>query len=92
MIIAEANSGSIKVDGAVLTALRGIKFDHQRGTVQIGDAVISATVLVTGGTTGASGQTTIGPNTKLKTPGTGVEVGEGCGIHMVGGASIKQVG
>jgi hypothetical protein len=46
IIIAEAQSGQIKLDKPVLIALRGIKFDHQHGTVTIGGKTISAEVLV----------------------------------------------
>jgi len=46
IIIAEAQSGQIKLDKTVLIALRGIKFDHQHGTVTIGGKTISAEVLV----------------------------------------------
>ncbi len=46
IIIAEAQSGQIKLDKTVLVALRGIKFDHQHGTVTIAGKTISAEVLV----------------------------------------------
>ena len=46
IIIAEAQSGQIKLDKAVLVALRGIKFDHQHGTVTIGGKTISAELLI----------------------------------------------
>jgi hypothetical protein len=90
VIIAEAQAGAIKVDGATLTALRGIKFDHQHGTVTIGNATISAAVLVTGGSQSATGQTTIGGNTTLASKGTRIDLGTGASITMTGGASIKQ--
>jgi hypothetical protein len=90
IILAEAKTGSIKVDGATLTALRGIKFDHQHGTVTIGDTTISAAVLVTGGSAGATGKTTLGGNTTLATKGTKIEIGKGAFIEMTGGAKIEQ--
>jgi hypothetical protein len=90
VIIAEAKAGTISVDGATLTALRGIKFDHQHGTVTIGNATVSAAVLVTGGSADATGETTIGGNTTLASQGTKIEVGSGASIKMTGGASIKQ--
>ena len=46
IIIAEAQSGQIKLDKTVLVALRGIKFDHQHGTVTIAGKTISAEALV----------------------------------------------
>lgn len=90
VIIADAARGEIKVDGGALNALNGIKFDHQHGRVSISNATVSADVLVTGGSSGASGQTNIGGNTVLKSAGTSIEVGHGASIIMTGGASIKQ--
>lgn len=46
LIIAEAQSGQIKLDKSVLVVLRGIKFDHQHGTVTIGGKTISAELLI----------------------------------------------
>ena len=90
VIDANASTGSISVDGSLLDALRGIRFDHARGKVTIGNSVISAPVLVTGGSAGATGQTVVGGNTRLKSQGTEIKVGKGAGIKMTGGASIKQ--
>ena len=53
VIIGKAAIGAINVNGAVLSALKGIKFDHQHGTVEIGNSVVSSDVLVTGGGPGA---------------------------------------
>ena len=46
LIIAEAQSGQIKLDKSVLVVLRGIKFDHQHGAVTIGGKTISAELLI----------------------------------------------
>lgn len=46
-IIAEAASGSIKLNVAVLSALTGITFDHQRGQINITGATISSDTLIT---------------------------------------------
>ena len=46
LIIAEAQSGQIKLDKSVLVVLRGIKFDHQHGTVTLGGKQISAALLL----------------------------------------------
>jgi hypothetical protein len=72
-IIGEAQSGSIKIDGATMTALRGIKFDHQHGMIFIGNTTISAGTLVTGGSAGSTGKTTVGERTTLATKGTKIE-------------------
>jgi hypothetical protein len=90
VILADANSGSIKLDAATLQALNGIKFDHQHGEVHIRGSRISSKVLVTGGGAGATGKTVISENTSLRSQGTSIEIGSGCSIVMTGSASIKQ--
>jgi hypothetical protein len=90
VIIAEADGGTLSIDGATLAALKGIRFDHQHGRVAIGDSVLLANVLVTGGSLGATGETEITGNTSLRSRGTKVEVGRGASIVMTGGASMKQ--
>lgn len=90
VIIAEAATGRIIVDGAAISALRGVKFDHQHGQVTIGNTQVSAQVLITGGSAGATGKTHIGGNTSLRSQGTSIEVGQGASIVMTGGASIRQ--
>lgn len=83
-----AGTGAIAIDGAVITALRSARFDHQHGTVQIGNTVISAPVLETGGT--GSGRTTIAGNTELRSGGTSIQIGNGASIVITGSAGIKQ--
>ena len=90
VIDAHAGTGSIRVDGAVLSALRGIRFDHAKGTIHIGDATVQAPVLVTGGQGGANGKTRIEGNTRLKSDGTEIDVGKGAKIEMTGNAEIEQ--
>ena len=90
VIDANADKGSIDVDGTLLEALRGIRFDHAHGTVNIAGSTLKAQVLVTGGSSGSTGQTTIGENTEMRSHGTSIQVGKGCSIVMTGGASIKQ--
>lgn len=90
VIDANAGSGSINVDNSLLEALRGIKFDHAQGLVTIGNSTVEAPILVTGGGQGATGKTTISENTELKSKGTSIQVGKGCGIHISGNANIKQ--
>jgi hypothetical protein len=90
VIIAEADAGSIQVQKAILTALKGIKFDHQHGRIDIGDSTIAADVLITRGSAGATGETIIGGNTELKSKGTAIKIGDGASIKITGGARIKQ--
>ncbi len=90
VIDAHADHGSINIDGGLLEALRGIRFDHAHGIVNIAGATLKSQVLVTGGSADSTGQTTIGGNTQLNSQGTSIQVGEGCSIVMTGGASIKQ--
>ncbi len=90
VIDANAGQGNITIDGGLLKALRGIRFDHAQGIVNIAGATIKSQVLVTGGTAGSTGQTVIGENTEMKSQGTSIQLGKGCSIVMTGGASIKQ--
>lgn len=83
-----AGSGSIGIDGALITAFRSARFDHQHGRIHIGNAVVRAPVLQTGGT--GSGQTVIGGNTELRSQGTSIQIGQGAGIIITGNAGIKQ--
>jgi hypothetical protein len=90
VIDAAAGTGNISIDGGLLEAIRGIRFDHAHGTVNIAGTTIKSQVLVTGGSASASGKTVIGGNTEMKSQGTSIQLGEGCSIVMTGGASIKQ--
>ena len=83
-----AGTGSIAIDGALITALRSARFDHQHGRIHIGNAVVSAPFLETGGT--GTGQTVIGGNTELRSSGTSIKIGQGAGIVITGNANIKQ--
>ncbi len=83
-----AGSGSIAIDGSVITALREARFDHQSGKVTIGNSLVNAPLLQTGGT--GSGQTVIGGNTELKSAGTSIKVGHGASIVITGNAGVKQ--
>lgn len=86
-IEALAGTGAIKIDGAVIYAMRSARFDHQDGTVTIGKAKISAKSVSIGSNSG-SGRTDIGGDTSLNGGGAGVEVGKGASIVLTGGASI----
>jgi len=90
VIDACAKRGAINIEGVLLEALRGIRFDHSNGTVTISGTTMKAQVLVTGGGLGASGTTVIGENTEMRSNGTSIKLGKGCSIKMTGNASIKQ--
>jgi hypothetical protein len=83
-----AGSGSISIDGALIAALRSARFDHQNGQVRIGNALVYAPMLQTGGT--GSGTTDIAGNTELRSAGTSIKVGGGASIKITGNAGIKQ--
>lgn len=87
---ANAGSGAIDIDSSLLTAIRGARFDHAHGTINISNSTVQAPVLVTGGSAGATGQTVIGGNTSLKSQGTEIKIGTGASIKISGNASIKQ--
>lgn len=90
VIDANASSGAIAVDGALLEAVRGICFDHSHGKVTIRESILAAAVIVTGGSACSSGQTSIGGHTELHSKGTSIKVEKGASIKMSGGANIKQ--
>lgn len=83
-----AGSGEISINMAVIEAVRMARFDHQDGKVHIGNSVVSAPVLITGGS--GRGQTVISGGSELRSAGTGISVGQGASIVMTGNASIKQ--
>ena len=89
-LVAEADRGSIVIDGTLLSALRGIQFDHQHGLVTIGNSTLSAAVLITGGSPGASGETHILGNTVMQSRGTRMSIGPTASARITGGASIRQ--
>ncbi len=90
VIVAEAKTGKIAINQAIITALNGVKFDHQHGQITIGNAVVAAKVLVTGGGATATGTTKIEGNTSLRSAGTRINVGQGAGITITGNAKITQ--
>lgn len=83
-----AGSGSISVDGSLLGALRSARFDHQDGRIRIGNTLIVAPMLQTGGS--GHGSTEISGNTELRSAGTSIKVGSGASIKITGNAGIKQ--
>jgi hypothetical protein len=90
VILVNAKNGSVKIDGGTITALKGIKFNHQHGTVTMGDATVRSEVLVTGGSAGATGTTNVLGNTILQSKGTSIEIGGGASIVITGDAQIIQ--
>ena len=89
VIDAAAGSGSIEVDKALLTALRGIQFDHQAGMVLIEGSMLEAPFLVTGGGAGATGKTKI-KGSNLKSEHTEIKMNDASSITMTGGSRIIQ--
>jgi hypothetical protein len=87
VIDAHAGTGSIDVDQSFLNALRGIRFDHQNGYVNISGSRIHAPLLQTGGT--GNGQTEISGSV-LKSRGTQIDVGKNAQIKITGNAQIRQ--
>ena len=90
IILLAAGTGAITIDGATISALRSATFDHQHGLVRIGNTTVTAPVLTTGGSAGASGQTQIGGNTRLQSQGTTIDIGTGAQIVITGNAKIVQ--
>lgn len=87
VIDAQAGTGSISVDSTFLEALRGIRFDHQNGSVTIAGSRVHAPILRTGGT--GNGQTVI-TDSVLKSQGTQIDIGKGASIQITGNARIDQ--
>src|SRR3989344_6474614 len=73
IIDAQAGQGSIEVDNSFLEAIRGIRFDHQDGSVSIDKSRIKAPILETGGTGRCQTQIT---ESVLKSKGTQVSDGK----------------
>lgn len=88
VLLVNAANGSVNIDGATITALRGIKFNHEHGTVTMGDTTVRSDVLVTGGSVGATGTTNVLGNTALQSRGTSIEIGNGASIVITGDAQI----
>lgn len=83
------NNGSVEIDGGFLEALRGIRFDHNSGTVNIAGTTLKSEIIVTGGSKDSTGKTTIS-NTQMSTKGTSISVNGNAKIVISGNASIKQ--
>ena len=85
---ADAGTGTISIDNALITAIQTAVFDHDQGTVTISNTKISAPKLITGGNSNATGETIIEDST-LESRGTKI-TGKGYKIKMTGGARIEQ--
>lgn len=88
VIEALAGSGSISVDGSLISALRSVQFDHQNGKMRIGNSVVVAPFLQIGG---SGPRWTYRHNRRYRITGggAGISIGEGAGIVITGGAGIK---
>ena len=89
VIDAHAADGSINIDGALLNAMRGMRFDHANGTVTVSGSVLSAPVLVTGGQPRATGATII-KGSSMRSARTSIEMNEHSSIKMTGASRIIQ--
>ncbi len=83
-----AGSGEIAIDGVIIEVFKSANFDHQSGLITVGNTVVSAATIQTGGT--GNGKTILGGNTQLKSQGTSIEIGGGASIIINGNASIRQ--
>ena len=84
-----AGTGSVKLNNAIVNAIKSAGFNHADGTITIDGSTISAPRLVTGGGDGATGTTKIS-GSKLKSRGTEIDVGSNASIEITGNASIEQ--
>lgn len=85
-----ANTGEISIDGGLIEAIRGVRFNHDNGFVSIKNTTIQSNVLVTGGNSNSTGKTVISNQTEMKSKGTSISIGKGCSIIISGNAQIKQ--
>ncbi len=85
---ANAGTGTIGIDKALITAMRSAKFNHANGKVTIDNSIISAPRLRTGGEKGAKGKTII-EDSDLRSKGTRI-TGKGYRIEITGDANIDQ--
>ena len=85
---ANAGTGSIGIDRALITAIRSAKFNHANGKVTINNSTVSAPRLRTGGDKGAKGKTII-EDSDLRSKGTRIS-GKGYRIEISGDAHIDQ--
>ncbi len=89
IIEANAKTGSIEIDNAIITAITSATFNHSDGTVTINDSTIVAPILKIGGFNGASGTTDIkAPDLRAK--GSAIKGGKKTGIKIKGNAGIRM--
>jgi hypothetical protein len=92
-ILIMANAGTIDIQGAEITALRSVDFDHMQGVIRASDfAVRSAGVISVGGADNATGSTHLEggkSGSSLRTRGAGIDMGSGTSIKITGNAGIK---
>lgn len=89
VIDANAGTGELNIDGGLLTALKGIRFDHAQGIVIVNDVKVEAPIIQYGGNSVSAGRTTI-TNTQSNTPGTSIKVGGNAKIEITRNAKITQ--
>ena len=90
VIDANAGSGILNIDKALLEAVRGIRLDHAHGQVVMNNTTLKSQVIQTGGSEYSTGTTNLLGGTTLKTDGTEISIGHGASITLSGGAKITQ--
>ena len=86
---ARANDDSIEMYNTTINALGGATFDHEKGTISIGGSMITAQVLVIGGSGNSSGETTIGGNTEVGSENARMRTTGNAQVKIKGNASIR---
>ncbi len=87
VIDAQAKDGTLAVDGSLLTAMRGIRFDHGDGYVSIKNSVLRAPRISLGG---AGKGETILSESDSHAEGSSISLGPGAGIKISGNGNIQQ--
>ena len=84
-----AGTGRIAIDRAVIVALRSARFDHQDGTIHIGNSTVEAPTIIIGGGERGAGHTRVDGTSSLRASGAGIETEQGASVTVEGNASIK---
>lgn len=87
VIDAQAGTGLIKIDNALLEALRGIRFDHQNGLIFVSGSWVNAPKIQIGSGSG-TGKTTI-TNSKLKSQRASIDLNGNSSLNVGGNATVK---
>lgn len=83
-----AGEGTIEIDGPIITAIRAARFDHQNGSIVMGNLRVKAAIVQGGGS--GPGQTVVGENSVFESQGTKMIIGKGCTMIVTGNAKWIQ--